>query len=145
MAEAFLGIAILGLIESTLRITARLRTVTNDLNDSDRGLHRLTEELEILTEVLHECEETFTAATSAPASIARCMKLCISRHNELMEIVMRDIVQAKTKFTMIRRIKYVARQEQRNFAYNSFRDSILLLRDLASEYALSLVNRGSLT
>jgi len=134
MAEfVLLSVAILGLVETTSRVTTRVRGLTVQVKDSDRELSRLAEELEILTEVLDECHETFKSTSSAPASVERSMNLCMSRHAELMYIVHKDIRRAET-MSIISRIKTVFRQQERRIAYNAFRDSVLLLRDLASEY-----------
>jgi len=131
--SVLLSIAILGLVETTSRLTTRVRWLTSQVKDSDRELSKLGEELEILTEVLGECNETFRSASSAPASVERSMNLCVSRHAELMDIVHKDIRRAETT-SIISRIKTVFRQQERIIAYNAFRDSVLLLRDLASEY-----------
>jgi hypothetical protein len=88
-------------------------------------------EIEVLQTVIQECREIAISATQVPSSINEAFGTCASREKNLLQILM-HMNGASSTVTKTLRLSVQKKDLQRH--YSMFRESVLLLRDLCSEY-----------
>ncbi|KAM5341924.1 hypothetical protein ACJ41O_014955 [Fusarium nematophilum] len=99
-----------------------------------RTIERLDREIVILRHILKESSAMISHVQSLPKSIEDCLKICIERQAELLRTL--DFLMRPTKHEWAQRVRIsfemTMKQPDLMLVYNSFRDSVLLLRDLSS-------------
>ncbi|EMT72142.1 hypothetical protein FOC4_g10003998 [Fusarium odoratissimum] len=109
--------------------TSSLLLVQNFVK-SGETVRRLNLEVVILQHILQECGETLSNVEPLPHSIRTCAEICIERQRELLYILDRLIHPRRHEWFRYARI--TLKEPELMVTYNSFRDSVLLLRDLSS-------------
>jgi hypothetical protein len=100
---------------------------------SAETLQKIQREIAVLQHILEECVEIVASQshlTPLPQSLDRTLILCYEDHLHLLQTL--DRILSK-KRTFIRMLHITLRDDELMAAYHSFRDSVLLLRDLSSE------------
>lgn len=116
--------------------TASLATYTKSFSHAIPELERQIAEVDVLLLILQETTMTFIDFGSLPKSVVAATKRCEDCYDVLKDILdsMAERGKKKSKFSKVRKnLMVVANEEPRRAAYHAFRDSVLLLRDLASE------------
>ena len=133
-----LVISILAIGSSAASITWTTVQMRKKMNESGPAVTKQLEEIRVLCQVAQECEQMFSASGTVTESIEQCLSQCMDRHAELMA-QMAKLEPRSSYRGLIGDTKWklsaVARETDRKVAYNAFRDCVLLLRDLSSEYA----------
>ena len=111
--------------------TSSLLLVQNFVK-SGETVRRLNLEVVILQHILQECGDTISNVEPLPHSIRTCAEICIERQRELLHILDRLIHPRRHEWFRYARI--TLKEPELMVIYNSFRDSVLLLRDLSSTY-----------
>lgn len=111
--------------------TSSLLLVQNFVK-SGETVRRLNLEVVILQHILQECGDTISNVEPLPHSIRTCAEICIERQRELLYILDRLIHPRRHEWFRYARI--TLKEPELMVIYNSFRDSVLLLRDLSSTY-----------
>lgn len=88
-------------------------------------------EIEVLQRVIQECWEIANSATHIPSSIKESFENCASRQKNLLNILEPE-QGASSTFAETLRLSLLKKDLKRR--YGMFRESVLLLRDLCSEY-----------
>lgn len=99
---------------------------------STNTVERLQREFVVLQHVFHECGETVLESSpeEVPQSIRVVLEMCIQKYHELLKILEKLVDKPKA----VRMILYAYHEHELMLCYNGFRDSVMLLRDLSSEY-----------
>ncbi|OCK91642.1 uncharacterized protein K441DRAFT_679371 [Cenococcum geophilum 1.58] len=116
--------------------TASLATYTKSFSHAIPELERQIAEVDVLLLILQETTMTFIDFGSLPKSVVAATKRCEDCYDVLKDILdsMAERGKKKSKFSKVRKnLMVVANEEPRRAAYHAFRDSVLLLRDLASD------------
>lgn len=92
-----------------------------------------------MCEVLEECHDIVRASenVSIPPSVDRALHICLDRYTNLMALVERlriDKLESRSLFTKWHQI---VTEPERKAAFDAFRNSVMLLRDLCSEYVVA--------
>lgn len=117
--------------------TASLYQTANSFAHIIPELERQLAEVEVLLLVLEETTRAFVDRGSLPKSVVAAAQRCEACYHEL-EKLLEDLVEKERKGSQ-RRIKFrrtlkaLSTEQARRAAYHAFRDSVLLLRDLAAE------------
>ncbi|KAG5756345.1 hypothetical protein H9Q72_014445 [Fusarium xylarioides] len=109
--------------------TSSLLLVQNFVK-SGETVRRLNLEVVILQHILQECGDTISNVEPLPHSIRTCAGICIERQSELLHILNRLIHPRRNEWW--RYVMITLKEPELMVIYNSFRDSVLLLRDLSS-------------
>ena len=88
-------------------------------------------EIEVLQRVIQECVEIAQSATHIPSSIKESFENCASREKNLLNIL-KPKQRASPNFRQTLHLSLSKKDLKRR--YGMFRESVLLLRDLCSEY-----------
>jgi len=100
---------------------------------SAETLHKVQREIAVLQHILEECVEIVTSQnhpTPLPQSLSRILLMCHEDYGSLLKILSRISFK---KRRILRTLNVTLRDKELMAAYHSFRDSVLLLRDLTSE------------
>jgi hypothetical protein len=89
-------------------------------------------EIEVLQRVIQECWEIANSATHIPSSIKESFENCASREKNLLNILEPEQGASSMTFTETLRLSLLKKDLKRR--YGMFRESVLLLRGLCSEY-----------
>ncbi|KAJ9414948.1 hypothetical protein QL093DRAFT_2451015 [Fusarium oxysporum] len=116
--------------------TSSLLLVQNFVK-SGETVRRLNLEVVILQHILQECGDTISNVEPLPHSIRTCAEICIERQRELLYILDRLIHPRRHEWFRYARI--TLKEPELMVIYNSFRDSVLLLRDLSSTLAMAQI------
>ena len=136
MAELGIAFSIISIFSSTTAFITSTSSISRKFRDGGAEIKKQLNDIKVLCHLLDECEQTFNDYGTVPDSINRCLGLCVDRHRDLMEILNRlRLVQLESRglAAMTSRFRIVFMEDERKVAYNAFRDSVLLLRDLSSE------------
>lgn len=106
-----------------------LLLIQNYVN-STKTLKRIKTEVQIIHLILEECRSSLPEIGSLPPSITMSAEACIHRQYDLLKLLYRLSSHKKPKWVSYAVI--TIRQDELLVLYNSFRDSVLLLRDLSS-------------
>ena len=139
MAEPLtLIVSIAVIISSTTAFTSLTYNTVAQVKNSRYDFYRQKAELEVLLLVLRECEGTIKNVSEIPQSLEAAMDVCIARHRDLFEILEAIRMEDFDSSGVIHRLRfgarYVVRNKDRERAMEGFRESVLLIRDLAAEY-----------
>ena len=88
-------------------------------------------EIEVLQRVVQECWDIANSATQIPSSIKESFETCASREKGLLKSLRLE-QGAQSTFAETLRLSLLKKDLKRR--YGMFRESVLLLRDLCSEY-----------
>ncbi|RYP60315.1 hypothetical protein DL771_010556 [Monosporascus sp. 5C6A] len=138
MAEVFGAVS---LLTSLLAFTSSSLVVAQQITRGDATAQSLVEELEVVEVILTECIDTLRAHSTAPdipASITRCLMLCAKKRDDAINIMQKihgnTPGQKRSIGGNIRYLFLAVQYEQPLIArFNSFRDTVLLLRDLTAD------------
>lgn len=119
--------AIVGVLFSN---SASALLVVQNFVRSAETVERLQREFVVLHHVLKDCDEMITENTTVSKSIDVCLEMCLYKYRDLLNMLERLL--AKPKYW--RRFLYTFKEHELLTTYNGFRDSVLLLRDLSSEF-----------
>jgi hypothetical protein len=99
---------------------------------STNTVERLQREFLVLEHVFQECGETVLGSKpeEVPQSIKMAVEMCVQKYHELLKM----LKKLENKSKPARMILYAYHEHELMLSYNGFRDSMLLLRDLSSEY-----------
>lgn len=145
MAELSIIIGIASIISSGAAFTAQTSKTIKRLKGSDREIEHQMQEINVMCEVLQECDGIIKASRDAkiPDSIPQALESCQVRYVEMMDLMERfrnERLESNTAISRLRRVmKQSASESERKSAFSAFRNAALLLRDLCTEYA-ALIN-----
>jgi hypothetical protein len=117
--------------------TSSLLLVQNFVKSAET-LQKIQREIAVLQYILEECVEIVTSQsplTTLPQSLERSLILCHEDHLRLLQTLERIFSKKKR---LVRMLQITIRDDELMASYHSFRDSVLLLRDLSSEYGILL-------
>ena len=117
-------------------MTSRVYGITVSMKETPSDIQRLEEELEILTDLFYESRKTIETSAHASKSVIRSVDLCNRRLRDFEALVVEHVMairDGRQSESNIARLRWVLQAPQRSRAYNSFRDAVLMLRDLVSE------------
>lgn len=130
-------ITLVAVVATLVSATASLATYTKSFQHAIPELERQIAEVDVLLLILQETTTTFIDFGSLPKSVLAATKRCEQTYAILKEILdrmaEREKRRSKTLSIVKKNLRIVASEERRRAAYHAFRDSVLLLRDLASE------------
>ena len=133
-----LTVAVVSILSSTAAFSSRLGLGAAKFKDSRDDFHRWTQEILVLNQLLDECGSKFLKETDLPKSLEGAMDTCVDRHKTLMDVLQALRVERfespRGVFQMSSRAKYVLLENKRRSALRAYRESVLLIRDLTSEY-----------
>ncbi|RDL37958.1 uncharacterized protein BP5553_05391 [Venustampulla echinocandica] len=137
--DPFTLVVIIGsIVTSTASFTSSVSKVADGLTRSDPSLKNTIQELNVLMLVLGECENIFTSGTEVSKAAEGALSICLERYNHLMEMLQRYRIESKGSFaTSMRKLRVYLKESERKLAFDAFRDSVILLRDLASEVRMN--------
>lgn len=131
----------LSVISSLLAFTSSALVISQVILRGDANTKSLTEELEVVELILTECIQSLDSHTKSdpvPPSIERCLKLCEKKRNDAIEIM--EKIHGKPgdkRSRFIHNVRFailsVSNEQPLIARFNSFRDTVMLLRDLTSE------------
>lgn len=130
MAEVF---GVVAITSSLFTFSASSLLLVQNFVRSGDTLRRVQREIAVLQHILEECVEIVTSQShlaSLPLSLESTIWLCHEDHFRLLRTLDR-ILSAKWK--VLKKLNITLRDEELMASYHSFRDSVLLLRDLSSE------------
>lgn len=135
-----LATSIISIVSTTATFSARLQNAAQQFGDSNPELQRQLEDISVLLAVLQECKSLFVSGVQIPLAAEGAMKACASRHNNLFT-VMNRIERCHSRrrsaiFGFLQVPRMITLEGDRRSAFHAFRDSVLLLRDLISEYVI---------
>lgn len=123
---------------SLVAFTSSSLTVVGQITRSSATISALEGELGLIEIILRESADALKSFSSMPESIYICLQRCQEKRDAaaiLMDKISPISKDRKSAFRTARLILLSTKYEARIVAaYNSFRDSVLLLRDLTSEY-----------
>jgi hypothetical protein len=97
-------------------------------------------EIEVLHKVIGECQEIAKSAIHIPDSIEDSFKNCATRETDLLKLVVRQ-QEVPSKLAERMRLPFLAETVRFSLLkkdikrrYNMYRESVVLLRELCSEY-----------
>ena len=133
---------ILGITTSLFSIVSRTYPITLLTREWKRRVEYAKElsnvhqrEIEVLQRVIEECWEVASCATQLPSSIRESFENCASREKNLLNILQHE-QGAPSSFTSNFKatLRLSLQKKDLKRHYGMFRESVLLLRDLCSEY-----------
>jgi hypothetical protein len=137
-----LTFAIFSIVSSTTAFSATLHDTLRKIREHEPELRKQIDDISVLVAVLQECGALFMSDIRIPEAAEGAMDACVSRHHDLVAVMHQiEVYRSRrpsqfSKFLQSARI--IARERERKAAFDAFRDSVLLLRDLASEYLVSV-------
>ncbi|KAF2685244.1 hypothetical protein K458DRAFT_365545, partial [Lentithecium fluviatile CBS 122367] len=125
---------------SLVNTTASLAAIGKSFAHTIPEFERQIAEIDVLLLILEETTKTFVEYGTLPRSVEAATLRCEACYVELKELIERHWVTDRkgTTAKIKKRIRLVYTEDVRRAAYHAFRDSVLLLRDLASEYVMAL-------
>ena len=133
-----LSIGIVALISSAANLTNSISRDISRLKNVERKIRDQVSEIEVMCDVLMECNEIIQASqdTKIPISVKRSFDFCEMRYQELMEFMPKTppLKSRSTVSKFVWRSKQLHTEKERKTALSGFRNAVLLLRDLCSEY-----------
>jgi hypothetical protein len=127
-------ISMTAIISSLISTASGAAGLSRSITQSAPELERQLAEIDVLLVVLQETGKHFLSQRP-PKSVEAAMYVCQERHDELMKLM--DRIQIRHKkgawAKTIRAIKALVTADKRKLAFQGFRDSVLLLRDLSAE------------
>ncbi|GAP90421.2 hypothetical protein SAMD00023353_4900080 [Rosellinia necatrix] len=131
MAE-FLGLAATASLFTFSQTTLLLIL---DIARSQQNVLSLSEEIIILQSILKECQEIVDMEASVPESVQGALGLCHVKRLTILRILETVLPKAHEKFLhkIFRPIILAFEEPRLMAAYRSFRDTVLMLRDLTSD------------
>jgi hypothetical protein len=135
------------IIASLAAFTSSSVTIIGQVARSSATISTLSKELTIIEIILRETEHTLRSFSVAPDSIKVCLEFCLQKREDVFRILDKIAPDARDgkrvslgkKWRMV--LMSSVYESEVVAGYNSFRDSVLLLRDLTSEYAFTIVRR----
>ena len=132
-------LSVVGFVTSLLSIASCAYTITFVTREWSRRLEFSKElsgvhqhEIEVLQKVIDECRDIARSATVVPGSIEDSFDNCATREKDLLKLLERQ-AGTRSKWSEMIRLSLLNKDIQRR--YNMFRESVVLLRGLCSEYA----------
>lgn len=131
------------IIASLAAFTSSSVTIIGQVARSSGTITTLTKELTIIEIILRETENTlrsFRSFSAVPDSIRVCLDFCLQKRKDVLRIIDKIAPDSKdgTRVSFAKKWRMVVMstlyESEVVGGYNSFRDSVLLLRDLTSEY-----------
>jgi hypothetical protein len=119
---------------SLLSFSASTLVLIQNFIKSADTLRRVQRETTVLQHILGQCAEIVTSQNHPaplPESVERTLLLCHEDHLHLLHSL--DRLYSSKKRKLLRTINLSIRDEELMASYHSFRDSVLLLRDLSAE------------
>lgn len=141
MADFTVAIAILSIISSSASFTAQTTQIQKRFKRSDREIENQMQEINVMSEVLKECWGIIEASRDAkiPESIPQALDSCQVRYVEMMDLMERfrnDRLESTGAMSNFKRLlKQTTSENERKSAFSAFRNAVMLLRDLCTEYA----------
>jgi type II secretory pathway component PulJ len=134
-------LAAISIVSSLLAFSSSSLVILQQVSRGAATVSKLQPELEVVELILEECLKTLEGHSSHPGSIKGCLELCDERRNDaaqelklLPRPVAKDASLLRKIFQSYRyRLKAGVSEPRIISAYNSFKDSVLLLRDLTAE------------
>ena len=131
-------LALVALVGTIVSSTASLAQSGRSFYHVIPELERQIAEVDVLLLVLEDTTKTFIEHGSLPKPVIAATERCSSSYAELMLLLNRLVQREKEgksngRWRVKRQWKAIATEQERRAAYHAFRDSVLLLRDLASE------------
>ncbi|KAK3346485.1 hypothetical protein B0T25DRAFT_552117 [Lasiosphaeria hispida] len=137
---------VVGIVSSLLAFTSSAVVIAQVITRGGANTKSLTEELEVIGLILEECIQTLESPSHAeksdiPPSIGRCLVLCVKKRNDAIE-TMEKIYgkQGDKRSAFVKGVRYtflaVAYEQPLIARFNSFRDAVMLLRDLTSDFRI---------
>lgn len=121
------------IVSSLFTFSASSLLLVQNFIKSASTLKRVQREIAVLQHILEECHEIVTVQnhpTSLPKSVQTVLLLCHDHQANLLQILGKILCRKRRLEIMIR---LTIRDDELMSSYHSFRDSVLLLRDLSSE------------
>lgn len=134
-----LTVAVLAMVATANATVVTAHRLFRQLESSDAEFERQMQEVQVLEDVLQECEGICRSSNTVPRSIEHAMDVCTRRLKDLMWHMDRLFRLYRSQGAMAvwrRRLSAIGKEEERRRALIAFRDSVLLLRDLCSEYVI---------
>lgn len=119
------------LVNTTASLAAIGKSFAHTLPEFERQIA----EIDVLLLILEETTKTFVDYGTLPRSVEAATRRCEACYDELKTLIERHWVKdgKNAALRIKRRLRLVHTEDARRAAYHAFRDSVLLLRDLASE------------
>jgi hypothetical protein len=119
------------LVNTTASLAALSKSFAHTIPEFERQIA----EIDVLLLILEETTKTFVDYGTLPRSVEAATRRCEACYDELRGFIEREWGKAgKNGISKMRRmLRLVYTEDVRRAAYHAFRDSVLLLRDLASE------------
>lgn len=124
-AIAIVG-SVISLFESTVKLFRKFRHVKQDFED-------YIEEIKVLDRVLDESESIMKDAAEFPKSAEDAHNLCIKHSRILDKALCRARPPPLDKFDLLSKTRLIWREDQWKQAFQVYKDSVFLLRDLCAE------------
>ena len=109
--------------------TSSLLLIQNYVNSTE-NLRKIETEVRIIQHILEECHSVLSEINLLPPSVQISVELCFSRQYELLKLL--DLLVRPKKQRWLRNMMVAVKQNELLVLYQSFRDSVILLRDLSS-------------
>jgi hypothetical protein len=124
-------------VVSIIDLTSRL--ISGEGLDSTDLSRRYLQDLELLKQILGDISRMFVGSPEPPSETARAaLQACESRGNALeLELTRRGWLQAQNSdFSRhpLKKLRWIGGGKVRKEAYEAFRDSVFLLRDVTTMY-----------
>lgn len=135
ISDVWLGVTILSIVSSTVSGYVAVVYFVERVRSSDQALHLLTEEVRTLESIMSECIGMLQGA-EAINSARRSYDMCLTRYYDLMHSLEKLWKKKRTVSTLSRMVRiatWLQEEKAIMMKYDSFRDAVLLLRDLSSE------------
>ncbi|PVI02230.1 hypothetical protein DM02DRAFT_310701 [Periconia macrospinosa] len=132
MADPLSLVVVLATLVNT---TASLAAIGKSFAHTIPEFERQIAEIDVLLLILEETTKTFVEYGTLPRSVEAATRRCEACYNELEELIKQHWVKGRkgAAAKIRKRLRLVYTEDVRRAAYHAFRDSVLLLRDLASD------------
>ncbi|KAF1812831.1 hypothetical protein P152DRAFT_327482 [Eremomyces bilateralis CBS 781.70] len=130
------GIEVFALVGSSIALLDQFIRAGRNARKGIAELDRQVSEYEVILRVAEEAFHGVSKYEKVPKSMQGAMLLCAQRHEEFYDLISRDQKAYRVKHPEIRRFRMAAvsmRRTKRRMAFEAFRDSVLLLRDLSQQ------------
>jgi hypothetical protein len=134
-------VSVAAIISSTAGLIDSYDAIIGRVKGMHEVLYRQSKEIKVLLLVLEECRITLSSVSphAVPPSIEQGMQLVVERLDEVKAL--RDSIESRAKklnkfkpMILIHSRKVLRAHDEQKIAVDGFRDSVLFLRDLTSEW-----------
>lgn len=142
LTSVTLASTVIILISGAFTILLGTNRLYNAATNSIPELYRQTAETAVLKAVLEESIDIFSRHGPLPESVMRAKRRCSECYDELMASLAYVRLSGNwSRWKVLSNgIRAYVNENERRAAYLAFRDSVLLLRDLATEYVHVLIS-----